>query len=145
MEKVGVSSTCDKTTITWSVPESCSPITQMELQCKDRNGRFHSLPSIVGTYSSWTVDNKHFKKAPFSLDAEDEIVCHIRNYSKFGLSPYSVDSDSTIFGKCAKTVVLADEKKPTKCQWSCRQNGCGGLCNGIWWADTRSYWGNVYA
>jgi hypothetical protein len=76
----------------------------MDLECKDAMDQFRAMPTIVGTYLQWPIENDHLRRAPFNLLDGDQIVCRIRSLSKCGGSPWSQNSAPVTLTSCKKAV-----------------------------------------
>ena len=93
----------------------------MDLECQDALGVYRAMPTILGDYLNWTIENTHLNRSPFNLDAGDDIVCHIRSSSKCGLSPWSPDSKPVVLKDCEAPVISApiEQEEAAVCKPSC--------------------------
>ena len=62
-----VQENCSQSVLVWTTPDSCAPITKMDVQCHDYLGRFQDLPAVFGDRSQWMIENDHLRAAPFNL------------------------------------------------------------------------------
>ena len=124
---------CGFTQLSWTAPESCSPIVEQHISCKDSNGVFQDLPGMFNNAAEWRVADHHFTTAPFNLSEGGALVCQIRTKNALGFSPFSPHSVGVIEG-CPKAPVAAapaevDDSEPVKCGFACalrKQNICNG-------------------
>ena len=63
------------------------------------------MPTIVGTYLQWPIDNNHLRRAPFNLIDGDKVVCRIRALSKCGGSSWSRNSEPVVLRSCQPKIV----------------------------------------
>ena len=101
---------CQNTLLKWKAPESCAPITQIQIQCRTKpsavganDGAYQTLPDIYGTHLEWNVNKlflrKPYELTPHDLDATkpdglvtgsgDSVDCRVRATNRNGNGAYS--------------------------------------------------------